>query len=84
MSDDVIHECIEYCWGHRLNLVHPTVSLERRAIATPRLYHHLEPDLVCTEDMEIPGDHAISSQDVETPVPVQVVVSLLKVQEYLM
>ena len=47
------------------------------------LYQHGEPDPVCLENLDFPGDHAVACQDVESPVPVQGIIRLMKVQEYL-
>ena len=63
---------------------HPAVAFGRRAISTPGFRHYLEPDPLCTKDLERPGDHAVYSQYVETPVPVQGFICLLEIQEYLM
>ena len=47
-----------------------------------RLRHHIQPIPVCPQETESPRTHAIYRQDIKSPVPIQGVICLLKVQEY--
>ena len=80
MSDDGVHENIEDHGGQMVSLGHPVLALERRSIVTPGFCHHLEPDILCPKETKCPGAHTVSIQNVETPVPAQVVLRVIEVQ----
>ena len=61
--------------------VTPRYTLKGGGIIFPRLHNHGDPSPECPENPESLGDHTVSHQDIETPVPVQGVVPLLEVQE---
>ena len=64
VSDYGVQNHVEYCGGHRVSLVHPTVALTSGGIVAPVYHHHMYPALVCTKNKEHPGDNAVSIQDV--------------------
>ena len=49
---------------------------------TPLLRHHLESIPITAGEVEGPGPHFISLQDIQAPGPVQGVVHLVQLQEY--
>ena len=50
----------------------------------PCLCRHLDPDPVCSQYAERPGTHSIPCQYIKTAVPIEGVVGLVQVEEYVM
>ena len=84
MPDYGVHNHIEHCAGQRFAMVHSTVYLEGGFGLASILLHHLQTIPVCPEEPEHPGNHAVSRQYINSPVPIHGIIRLLEVQEYAM
>ena len=80
VPDHVIHHHVEYQAGQRFSLGYPTISLEGGGEVSTSPCDHPQPSPVRLQESDLPGSHAIYRQDVEAPVPVQVVVLLIYIQ----
>ena len=62
----------------------PQVPLERGTAKTPHLCHHGQDVPVPPEQDKFLRSQSVSTKDIDTPVPVQGIIYLVQIQEYLL
>ena len=83
VSDYGVHKQVEELGGEGVSLGHSTVPLEGEVVVSAGSVHHVKPNPVCLEDLERPGADPICHDNLEASVPIQGVIRILEVQEYL-
>ena len=81
VSHHRIHHHIKSGGGERISLCFSALSPKRRPVVSACLCYHCQLPPICLEEPTVPGDHAVTFQYIRTPGPVQVVISLVQVQE---
>ena len=80
MSNDIIHNDVEYRGKEGIALRHSKEPLEGGDMVPPILGHHDELSPVCPEGRNLLGYQVLLIQNVQAPMPVQGVIRLLGVQ----